>query len=144
MATRRCVVVADDNADLLDMMILVLQAHGFDAHAAEDGHSALALVERHRPHVVILDLGMPVIDGYEAARHIRAQPWGEKVKLIAHSGYGRREDVHRAHAAGFDVHCTKPVDPSELLMMIESAVGAPPRAQAGTPQTPTSSSSSGA
>lgn len=123
---RARIVIADDNEDLLQMLAWFLEGEGFEVHSALDGHEAVRLAEQHRPDVMILDLGMPGVDGYEAARTVRARPWGDATKLVAHSGYGRREDKHRALEAGFDVHLTKPVDPRELVRLIETFCDATP------------------
>lgn len=117
--TPTCIVIADDNDDLLQMLAWFLEGEGFEVHAATDGREALRLAQKHRPEVMILDLGMPDVDGYETAKQVRSAPWGDETKLVAHSGYGRRDDKRRALAAGFDVHLTKPVDPHELVEVIE-------------------------
>ncbi len=117
--TPTCIVIADDNDDLLQMLAWFLEGEGFEVHAATDGREALRLAEVHRPEVMILDLGMPDVDGYEAARTVRSTAWGAGTRLVAHSGYGRSDDKRRALAAGFDVHLTKPVDPHELVHVIE-------------------------
>ena len=117
--SRACIVIADDNADLLQMLAWFLEGEGFEVHTAVNGREALELGESLRPAVMILDLGMPDVDGYEAAKRVRSASWGVDMKLVAHSGYGRREDKRRAHAAGFDVHLTKPIDPHDLVRLIE-------------------------
>jgi CheY-like chemotaxis protein len=116
---RARIVIADDNDDLLQMLAWFLEGEGFEVHAGVDGREAMRLAEIHRPDVMILDLGMPEIDGYETAKAVRSEPWGDDTKLVAHSGYGRREDEQRALAAGFDVHVTKPADPQALVDLIE-------------------------
>ena len=85
---------------------------------ADGGKAALATARAERPEVVLLDLGMPDLDGYEAARHIRAEPWGASILLIAVSGWGRDDDQRRSAEAGFDTHLVKPVDLEELNTII--------------------------
>jgi CheY-like chemotaxis protein len=113
------IVVADDNADLLQMLAWILEAEGYEVHTANDGLAAVELAAEHRPSVMVLDLGMPKLDGYATARVVREQPWGESIWLVAHSGYGRREDKRRAMAAGFDIHLTKPIDPRSLTQLVD-------------------------
>lgn len=115
---RSGVVVADDDENVLDALVMALTTFGFEVQAAADGIAAFELAARHRPAVMILDLEMPRLDGYGAARRIRAQSWGEIIKLIAHSGCGEHEDVLAARAAGFDAHLTKAGDPRALLQLV--------------------------
>jgi CheY-like chemotaxis protein len=116
-----CIVLADDNDDLLQMTAWTLEWAGCTVHTATHGARALELADLHRPDVVILDLGMPKLDGYETARAIRARPWGAGVRLIAHSGYGQADDKRRALDAGFDLHLTKPIDPDSLIRAVTNA-----------------------
>jgi CheY-like chemotaxis protein len=76
--------------------------------------------ERWRPDVVLLDIGLPKLNGYEAARHIREQPWDKQPVLIAVTGWGQDEDRRRSHDAGFDYHMVKPVDPNALMRLLAS------------------------
>jgi CheY-like chemotaxis protein len=78
----------------------------------------------YRPHIAILDIGMPGMSGYEVAQRIRAEPWGAELLLIALTGWGQDEDKRKAHDAGFDRHLIKPVDPDALESLIASAPGA--------------------
>ena len=116
-------MVADDDADLRQMLAWTLESAGWDVRTAEDGVRALDLVERHLPDVVILDLGMPRLDGYETARAIRRRPWGTEIKLVAHSGDGLAQDKARALKAGFDVHVTKPARPRDLIQLVARLAG---------------------
>jgi DNA-binding response OmpR family regulator len=79
----------------------------------------MALAETVRPDVMLLDLGMPQTSGYDVARWVRRQPWGAGVKLIALTGWGQDEDRRRTREAGFDLHLTKPVDPDQLVAMLD-------------------------
>ena len=90
-------------------------------HLAFDGAQALALAERHRPDVALLDLGMPVQDGLETCRRIRAQPWGRTMLLIAQTGWGQPQDRQRTREAGFDHHLVKPVDLGVLTDLLAQA-----------------------
>jgi PAS domain S-box-containing protein len=108
------IVLADDNRDALRVVALMLRMHGHEVTTAEDGADALEKVRAQRPDVVLLDIGMPGMDGYEVARRIRQEPWGGDVLLVAITGWGQERDKQRAHDAGFDAHLTKPVDPAQL------------------------------
>jgi two-component system CheB/CheR fusion protein len=116
------VLVVEDNADSREMLCAILARAGLMCHGAADGHEALALVEQFNPHVVILDVGLPGIDGLETARRIRANPRHQHVRLIALTGYGRATDRKATQEAGFDYHLTKPVQPEDLLALL-SRVG---------------------
>ncbi len=112
------ILVVDDNEDAAISLALLLQMMGQDVQIAYDGLEALAKAETFRPDIVLLDLGMPKLNGYETARRLRAEPWGEKAILVALTGWGQEEDRRRAREAGFDYHLVKPVDPTELEKLI--------------------------
>jgi CheY-like chemotaxis protein len=114
------VLVVDDNVDSAEMLQILLGSMGHDAQLAHDGQSALALVASQRPDVVLLDIGLPDMDGYEVARQIRAlhqQP----MRLIALTGWGHDEARQKALEAGFDRHLTKPADPDALERVLNEA-----------------------
>jgi PAS domain S-box-containing protein len=111
------VMIADDNRDAADSLCRVLALYGYEARAAYDGGSAVEVCESFRPHVAVLDIGMPVRNGYDVARHLRARR-GRDLRLIALTGWGGDGDVQRAREAGFDGHLTKPVDAGTLNEMI--------------------------
>jgi CheY-like chemotaxis protein len=115
------VLVADDNADAAESLRMVLQSEGHEVQLAHNGLEALEVASVFRPHAALLDIGMPVIDGYEAARRLRALPHGQTIQLVALTGCGQQEDKRRAREAGFDAHLTKPFDPRVLLDLIASA-----------------------
>jgi signal transduction histidine kinase len=115
---RRRILVVDDNKDSADSLALLLQFSGNEVEAAYDGLQALAAAESFRPEVILMDIGMPNLNGYEAARRIREQPWGRQMVLIAQTGWGQRDDRLRAVEAGFDAHLVKPVEPQSLIRMI--------------------------
>jgi PAS domain S-box-containing protein len=112
------IFVVDDNVDAAESLSLVLGAHGHRVLALYDGATTLAAAARQPPDVVVLDIGLPQMDGYEIARRLRATSGGEQIMLIALTGYGQTEDRQRAQAAGFDHHLVKPVDPGELEKLI--------------------------
>src|SRR5262249_37634312 len=127
-AARR-VLVADDNEDTASGLALVLRLAGHEVHLAHDGQEAVDAAGWFRPDVVLLDIGMPRLNGYEAAGLIRRQPRGRQVVLVAVTGWGQEEDRQRAREAGFDHHLTKPVDPAVLVRLLTA--GAP--ADSGEP-----------
>lgn len=106
----RRILVVDDNADNAELLATLLQIEGHDVHTAHDGLDAVNTAERLRPDVVLLDIGLPVIDGFDACRRIREQPWGRQMLLIAITGWGQDSDRRKSHEAGFDHHLVKPVD----------------------------------
>ncbi|HYV20399.1 MAG TPA: ATP-binding protein [Verrucomicrobiae bacterium] len=116
-AARRALVV-DDNVDSADSLATLLRVTGHEAITAHDGVEALATAERFRPEVVFLDIGMPRMNGYDAARRIRQQDWGRDVLLVAVTGWGKDEDRRRSHDAGFDAHLVKPADSNDLLRLL--------------------------
>jgi len=120
-STRRSVLIADDNTDALETMAALLELEGHTVHSASDGRQALALAQQHRPDVIILDIGMPGLNGNEVAARIRAADWGRAMILIALTGWGQAEDRARSSAAGFDHHLTKPVDFNRLSALLAAA-----------------------
>ncbi len=120
-ATPRRVLVADDNVDAAESLAILLRLSGHRVSVAHDGHDALRLASHERPDVVVLDIGMPGLNGYEVARSLRREVWGRALRLIAVTGWGQDEDRQRAAAAGFDLHLTKPFEPGHL----EALVGEP-------------------
>ncbi len=107
------VLIADDNRDAADTLCRMLALYGYEVRAAYDGASAVEVSESFRPHVAVLDIGMPARSGYDVARELRTRQ-GRDVRLIALTGWGSDEDVKRAREAGFDHHLTKPVEPAVL------------------------------
>ena len=106
--TPRNVLLVDDNADALEGLSLLMELAGHKVFKATDGPQAIKLVEQHRPDIAILDIGMPVMDGYELAQHLRAQAISKDMYLIALSGWGQQDDMERAYQAGFNHHLVKP------------------------------------
>ena len=112
------ILVVDDLNDAAASLALVCELYGAEARVARDGREALAVGANYLPHVVLMDISMPHMDGYEAARRLRAEPWGEKVVLIALTGWGRQGDIEAARKAGFDGHLLKPVEADALIQLI--------------------------
>jgi PAS domain S-box-containing protein len=110
----RRILVADDNRDTADTLAMMLRLAGHEVHAVHDGQQAVEAAAWFRPDVALLDIGMPKLNGFDAARSIREQPWGKDMVLVAITGWGQEEDKRRATEAGFDHHLTKPVDPAAL------------------------------
>jgi two-component system CheB/CheR fusion protein len=113
-AVSKRILVADDNRDGAETMSMILKLSGHEVYLAHSGSEALEVARRERPDIAVLDIGMPDFNGYEVAERIRHEAWGERMKLIAVTGWGQAEDKRRALVAGFNHHLTKPVDPSEL------------------------------
>jgi PAS domain S-box-containing protein len=119
-ALPRRILVVDDNRDAASSLALLLQITGNETHLAHDGSAALAAAERHRPDLVLLDIGLPELNGYEVCRQVRAQPWGREMVMIALTGWGQDEDRRKSREAGFDGHLVKPVDYPALLDLLGS------------------------
>ena len=108
------VLVADDNRDSADGCATLLVLAGHDVRTAYSGRDALALADEFLPQIALLDIGMPDMNGYDVARHIRTAAWGRDMQLVAVTGWGQEEDKREAEAAGFDQHRVKPVDLDSL------------------------------
>jgi CheY-like chemotaxis protein len=117
----RRVLVVDDNRDAADSLAMLLQASGCEVSVAFNGPEALELLETAHPEIVLLDIGMPGMDGYDVARRIRATPAGQEIFLVALTGWGQVEDKRRAAEAGFNEHVTKPLDPTLLGPLLSMA-----------------------
>jgi PAS domain S-box-containing protein len=119
-AIERRILVVDDNRDAAVSLALMLKLQGNQTRTAHDGLEAVAEAEAFRPDVVLLDIGMPKLNGYDAARRIREQPWGQRMVLVALTGWGQEEDRRRSLEAGFNHHLVKPVDPAALEKLLAS------------------------
>ncbi len=119
---RRRILIADDNLDSVEVLSLVLEHAGYEVRMAHDGPEAVQAAATFRPDVALLDIGMPGLNGYEAARRIREQPGGWDMVLVAITGWGQADDKRRAREAGFDHHLTKPVDPADLQKLLASVL----------------------
>ncbi|HET6912576.1 MAG TPA: ATP-binding protein [Rhodanobacteraceae bacterium] len=116
------VLIVDDYVLAAESLATLLQELGFEAQIAHDGASALAAVAQFRPAVALVDIGLPVMDGYEVARRLRRTPGCEHLPLVALTGYGQQSDRERVKQAGFDEHLVKPVDAERIGTLIEGLV----------------------
>ncbi|HZP87065.1 MAG TPA: ATP-binding protein [Burkholderiales bacterium] len=112
------ILVVDDNRDNADSLAMMLQLMGHNVRTGYDGEMALELAATIQPQVILLDIGLPKLDGYEVCRRIRQQSWGKAIVIIALTGWGQQEDRARSLEAGFDHHLVKPVDVAELVEML--------------------------
>jgi signal transduction histidine kinase len=117
-AVCRRILVADDNSDALESLSEVLRLQGHEVFSAANGSLAVEVAERNLPDVALIDIGMPLLDGYEVARRIRAQRWGKRVTLLALTGWGQEADRRRSSEAGFDLHLVKPLDVAKLSELL--------------------------
>jgi len=116
---RSRILIADDNEDSATSLAMMLELMGNEIRTSHDGLEAVESAADFRPDVILLDIGMPKLNGYEACRRIRKQPWSEKTVLIALTGWGQDDDRRRSHEAGFDHHLVKPVDPATLQKLLK-------------------------
>ncbi|HET7098438.1 MAG TPA: PAS domain S-box protein [Casimicrobiaceae bacterium] len=118
------ILVVDDNRDAATSLATLLQITGHETFIAHDGPTALEEIERLRPDAVLLDIGLPRVNGYEVCRRVREKSWGNDVALIALTGWGQEEDRRTSNAAGFDGHLVKPVEYATLVATLETLVAA--------------------
>jgi CheY-like chemotaxis protein len=118
------VLIVDDNVDAASSLSALLRITGNETHLAHDGVAAIEMAERFRPDVILLDIGLPRLNGYEACRRIRERPWGNRVVIVAMTGWGQESDRQRSREAGFDHHMVKPVDYAALMSAIAQGRGA--------------------
>ena len=118
------IVLADDNVDAADLLSELLRAEGYQEHTAYDGQAAYDLAEQRRPAILLLDIGMPRLNGYEVAHLVRTHAWGEMMRIIAVTGWGENQHAQGA-SAGFDARLVKPVDFGQLLEVLERARSVP-------------------
>ena len=118
VTTARRVLVVDDNEAMVESLSIVMRLLGNEVRTALNGRQAIEVSADFRPEIVLMDLGMPVMSGYEAAKHIRAQPWGANMRLVALTGWGQDEHRQRTSEAGFDQHLVKPVRPEDLERLL--------------------------
>jgi PAS domain S-box-containing protein len=119
VATARRILVADDFPESANALAKLLRSDGNEVQVAQDGLEALDTMAKFHPHVVVLDIAMPKLNGYDTARIIREQPWGKKIILIAMTGWGHQQDLRRTREAGFDAHLTKPVKYEAFLAALD-------------------------
>jgi CheY-like chemotaxis protein len=116
------ILVVDDNRDSAETLARLLESHGNTTETAFDGLEALEVGTEFCPDVVLLDIGLPKLNGYDTARRIREQPWGRDVALVALTGWGKDEDRTRSKQAGFDSHMVKPVEFEKLTEILDRLV----------------------
>lgn len=114
------VMVVDDNQAAVEMLSKVVRMLGHEVRTASNGEEAIAIAADFRPNAILMDIGMPRMDGHEAARAIRSQPWGQDILLVALTGWGQDEDKRRTQEAGFNHHLVKPADPSQIAKLLGS------------------------
>ncbi len=117
---RRRILVADDNVDSARSLGRLLELYGNDVSTAHNGLQAVEAAEAFQPEVILLDIAMPELNGYEACLRIRELPWGKNAILVAMTGYGQDEDKRQSHEAGFDLHLVKPVDMGAIKKLLSS------------------------
>jgi CheY-like chemotaxis protein len=114
------VLVVEDNSDVRDSLRVLLEVWGYQVQEAADGQDGVQKALQWHPQVAVVDIGLPILDGYELARRVKRDP-DSHTQLIALTAYGRPQDRHLALAAGFSHHLTKPADPNELHRLLEDA-----------------------
>lgn len=115
---KKKILVVDDNVDAADTLTLLLRNEGHDVHTAYNGSDALQIADRVHPEVVLLDIQMPKLSGYDLVRELRRHERAPRPLLIAVSAWGQESDKLASRQAGFDHHLTKPVDPEALLRLV--------------------------
>ena len=124
----RRILIVDDNCDSATSLAMMIQLMGNETETAFDGFEALEVGGKFQPDLILLDIGMPRMNGYEAARRIRGEPWGRDLTLVALTGWGQEEDRRKSQDAGFDHHLTKPISLTQLeklLAAFNDAAGTP-------------------
>ena len=117
-ASQRRILIVDDNVDSADSLAMLLEITGNQTYLAHDGVEAIESIEKYRPEVVLLDIGLPKLDGHEVCRRVREQPWGKDIRIIALTGWGQDDDRRKSEEAGFNGHLVKPVDYDKLLALL--------------------------
>jgi PAS domain S-box-containing protein len=123
---QRRVLIVDDNRDSADSLAMLLEITGNQTYMAHDGLEAVDAVEKYRPEVVLLDIGLPKLDGHEVCRRVRSEPWGKEIIIIALTGWGQDDDRRKSEEAGFNGHLVKPVDYDKLLELLGSPTNGRP------------------
>jgi DNA-binding response OmpR family regulator len=113
-------LIVDDNRDAADSLAMLLRTTGNDIRTAYDGLEAVQVANEFRPEVVLLDIGLPKIDGHEVAQRLRREPWAQHACLIAVTGWSDETDRARSRASGFDHHLVKPLDTGHLAKLLSS------------------------
>jgi CheY-like chemotaxis protein len=113
-------LVVDDNEDNTAALSMLLRQLGHEVEVADDGEMALARARYFRPDVILLDIGIPKMNGYDVCRELRQHEWGKRIRVIAQTGFGDEQDRRRSAEAGFDGHFVKPIDPARLDAMLHA------------------------
>ena len=121
LSPQRRILIVDDNRDSADSLAMLLEITGNKTYMAHDGIEAIEAIKEHRPELVLLDIGLPKLDGHEVCRHVRQEPWGKDIVMIALTGWGQEDDRRKSEEAGFNGHLVKPVDYDTLLELLKSA-----------------------
>jgi CheY-like chemotaxis protein len=116
---QRRILIVDDSVDSAQMLARLLRLEGHEPYTVHDGLEAVTAAAQLRPDVVLMDLGLPTLNGFEACRRIRREPWGEGIVIFALTGWGQDADRRRTSDSGFDHHLVKPVDPRVLMTLID-------------------------
>jgi PAS domain S-box-containing protein len=116
---KRRILVVDDNRDGAASLAMLLTVMGNDTRTAHDGLEGVEMAEAYRPDLIVLDIGLPKLNGYDACRRIREQPWAKDIIIVAATGWGQEEDRRRSHDVGFDHHLVKPVDAAEVVRLLK-------------------------
>ena len=116
----RRILVTDDNQDAAKSLSMLLRLSGHEVETAYDGESAVEKADSYRPDIMLLDIGLPGMNGYDVCRAIRQRPWGKSIRIVALTGWGQEQDRQNAHEAGFDDHLVKPVDPQVLRRAVSA------------------------
>jgi len=117
----RRILIADDNSDAAESLAGILRSQGHETYLAANGRQAVELAKAHRPEIIFMDLGMPHLDGLEATRQIRTQPWGRSILIAALTGWGQQGDRNRSREAGMDMHLVKPIDLADIAKVLARA-----------------------
>jgi CheY-like chemotaxis protein len=117
------VLVADDNTDSAQSLAMLLELRGYEVQTVSDGLEAVRVASQFIPDAILLDIGMPHLNGYDAARRIREHSWGKDALIIAQTGWGQERDLQHSRRAGFDAHLTKPIDFSVLMRIFGAGPG---------------------
>ena len=125
--TQRRILIVDDNRDSAESLALLLKMTGNKTYTAHDGIEAVKAIDQHRPEVVLLDIGLPHLNGHEVCRRVREQPWGKDIVIIALTGWGQEDDRRKSTEAGFNGHLVKPVDYDKLLKLLGTLTNSAPQ-----------------
>jgi len=116
----RRILIVDDNRDAALSLAMLMELTGNETHIAHDGQEAVEAAARLRPDVILLDIGLPRLNGFEACRQIREQPWSKTIVIVALTGWGQDDDRRKSLEAGFDGHLVKPANYDELTRLLDT------------------------